>query len=441
MKPSRRASVFHPAVFLICLMVCTLSPVYPQTLIGGTCSRDTTFALSGSPYTLFAALNIYNCTVTFERGATIDLQEYAISVGYQARPGFVIAEGVTFSNSGASDTKVSFIAGSGGTLRDCIFDNVYVYIVTGAPSIFSCTFENVENPFRFNSENAHPVISGNTYPGLNNPRILLYSSFDITQSDTLKRYEIPYVLFSGMSVSGCTLTVPPGVNIDLNGKSITIGQSAKPAFLNADGTVFINSAPGDQYIRFDYGSGGAVAGCTFDNVCLAVTDGAPVVHTSNFLNTSKGITNSGAQVVSAENNYWGDPSGPSHASNPGGKGVGVSDNVDFYPWLPALFTVESGDGVAEEPPGFTVSAPYPNPFNPATTIRYTIPEDCAVELVIYDIRGAKVAVLASGLRKAGRHDTVWNGKTQSGAEAASGMYLYRLKAGGYTARGKATLVR
>jgi hypothetical protein len=105
------------------------------------------------------------------------------------------------------------------------------------------------------------------------------------------------------------------------------------------------------------------------------------------------------------------------------------------------FIVDLGEGVGEEPLEFAVSAPYPNPFNPSTTIRYTLPKDCAVEFVVYDIRGARVAVLASGFRKAGRHDAVWNGRTLSGAEAASGVYLYRVKAGGRTAQGKVVLVR
>jgi len=104
------------------------------------------------------------------------------------------------------------------------------------------------------------------------------------------------------------------------------------------------------------------------------------------------------------------------------------------------FTVNGMD-VNEEPRRFSVSAPYPNPFNPVTLIRFTLPDDGPVEFAVYDVRGAKVAVLASGYRRAGTYDVKWDGRSSDGTTAASGVYLYRLRAGIHEAQGKLMLVK
>lgn len=70
---------------------------------------------------------------------------------------------------------------------------------------------------------------------------------------------------------------------------------------------------------------------------------------------------------------------------------------------------------------------YPNPFNPSTTISFTIPAADKVSLKIYDLQGALVATLLDGdALSGGSHQRVWDGRNSSGAAAASGVYLYRL---------------
>jgi glucose/arabinose dehydrogenase len=72
----------------------------------------------------------------------------------------------------------------------------------------------------------------------------------------------------------------------------------------------------------------------------------------------------------------------------------------------------------------------PNPFNPRTTIAFTVPEDgVAVSLEVLDLDGRLVRTLASGPRPAGRQTVAWDGRTASGRPAAAGVYLYRLRAG------------
>ena len=75
-------------------------------------------------------------------------------------------------------------------------------------------------------------------------------------------------------------------------------------------------------------------------------------------------------------------------------------------------------------------SPYPNPFNPATTIEFTIPADAQVALSIYDISGRMVRRLcADEPMRAGSHRMVWDGRNSAGRPVASGTYFCRLRAG------------
>ncbi len=78
----------------------------------------------------------------------------------------------------------------------------------------------------------------------------------------------------------------------------------------------------------------------------------------------------------------------------------------------------------------------PNPFNPTTTISFSLPEAAYVELAVYNLSGRKVATLAEGMQSAGSHAAVFDGSSLS-----SGIYLYRLSSSGIAANGKMLLVK
>ena len=85
-----------------------------------------------------------------------------------------------------------------------------------------------------------------------------------------------------------------------------------------------------------------------------------------------------------------------------------------------------------DPTSFQLLQNFPNPFNPTTTIRYGIPEDSNVSLVIYDVRGQVVQTVASEQQSAGWYDFVWNGQTADGKTISTGIYFARLVAGEYS---------
>jgi hypothetical protein len=93
------------------------------------------------------------------------------------------------------------------------------------------------------------------------------------------------------------------------------------------------------------------------------------------------------------------------------------------------------------PGDLTLHANYPNPFNPSTTIRFDVPQAGNVELVIFDLNGRRIATLVEGTVAAGNHQISWNGLSASGAEVASGVYIYRLNHMGSVLSRKLTLLR
>jgi hypothetical protein len=83
----------------------------------------------------------------------------------------------------------------------------------------------------------------------------------------------------------------------------------------------------------------------------------------------------------------------------------------------------------------------PNPFNPTTTIRYEVERAAPVEIGIFDVRGRAVRVLVSETKEPGRHEVVWDGRTDSGEGAPSGVYLVRVRIGSFGDVRKMVLVK
>ncbi len=88
------------------------------------------------------------------------------------------------------------------------------------------------------------------------------------------------------------------------------------------------------------------------------------------------------------------------------------------------------------PLAYSLASAYPNPFNPATTLSFALPEASRVGLSVYDISGRLVTTLVDGWRDAGVHEITFDG-----SNLASGLYLYRIQAGSFTGVKKMLLVK
>lgn len=107
---------------------------------------------------------------------------------------------------------------------------------------------------------------------------------------------------------------------------------------------------------------------------------------------------------------------------------------DWYPgnlmYASGTLTGIPGQGQMPGVPGVSILSARPNPFDAYTAIRYRIDgrQPRRVSIEVYDVSGRKIDVLAEGTQSPGEHEAVWDGTTESGAEAASGLYFFRAAA-------------
>ena len=116
----------------------------------------------------------------------------------------------------------------------------------------------------------------------------------------------------------------------------------------------------------------------------------------------------------------------------------VLDAFTFVP-MDAVVGIPEVQPQRREAPSLSVARP--NPFNPTTTIEYTLPRAGDTELVVFDVEGRRVRTLVNGFVPAGDHGVVWDGRDDAGIRVASGVYLYRLRAGGVVETKKMVLVK
>ncbi|MCF7806023.1 MAG: CHRD domain-containing protein [Candidatus Marinimicrobia bacterium] len=85
----------------------------------------------------------------------------------------------------------------------------------------------------------------------------------------------------------------------------------------------------------------------------------------------------------------------------------------------------------ELPDSYSLYENYPNPFNPVTTIKYSLPERSQVQITIYDVLGRRVVTLVNKVQEPGQYSIKWNAKDRYGGAVSTGVYFYRIHAGDY----------
>jgi hypothetical protein len=123
------------------------------------------------------------------------------------------------------------------------------------------------------------------------------------------------------------------------------------------------------------------------------------------------------------------------------KPAGVIDTVKTNYVCFSYLTTTNVAGQEETIREFSLSQNYPNPFNPETTIRYQLPLSSTVSLTIANILGQKIRTLVSAEQASGEHTILWDGKDDLGGDVASGVYFYRLTAGGFVETRRLLLAR
>jgi hypothetical protein len=127
----------------------------------------------------------------------------------------------------------------------------------------------------------------------------------------------------------------------------------------------------------------------------------------------------------------------------GGSIFGTWDPTKIVPGIffighDSIKGVITNQTVVEEsaPAGFSVAQNSPNPFNPTTTINFSLPEAGQVSVTVFNVAGQKVATLSDGFMQAGSHSVVWDA---SGISA--GVYFYTVASGKFSRTMKMTLLK
>jgi Secretion system C-terminal sorting domain len=119
--------------------------------------------------------------------------------------------------------------------------------------------------------------------------------------------------------------------------------------------------------------------------------------------------------------------------------VGSPDTVSIY-LIHAYISYKTTTGIQKtvelNPSGFSLSQNYPNPFNPSTKIGFTLPKEEKVRIVVYNQLGQQIALLSNGILQQGFHEVNFNA-----SNLPSGIYFYRIEAGGLTQTRKMVLLK
>ncbi len=138
--------------------------------------------------------------------------------------------------------------------------------------------------------------------------------------------------------------------------------------------------------------------------------------------------------------------------------AGVSHHVTYSPYVvrgvcdydgpgpdPDPIPVErelfKGNDIAGVPDECKLYPNQPNPFNPATAIRYDVPAAGHVTIDVINIMGQKVATLVDQIKSPGSYETLWNGIADDGRKVSSGIYLYIMRSGDYLETRKMMLLK
>lgn len=111
----------------------------------------------------------------------------------------------------------------------------------------------------------------------------------------------------------------------------------------------------------------------------------------------------------------------------------------LFKYTPDTIVDEVNDNTV--PRLFSLKGNYPNPFNPNTSISFSIVKESPVEIAVYNIEGQKIRTLFSGKMSSGSHSAMWDGRNEKGQAVSSGVYFARLISGNTIKNHKMILLR
>ncbi len=211
----------------------------------------------------------------------------------------------------------------------------------------------------------------------------------------------------GSNASTISWVTGPSIPVSYNGISRTGGTAYGDKFYVVAGEREVGLQSDETWVW-------NIAGGTWTMI-----SGKPVAVSNNFAGVTSKCINDTLRVFCV---------GGMNASS---VGVNNLDVISCGPAVVGIGTINSG-----MPLTYNLSQNYPNPFNPVTRIAYTMPKSGNVKLIVYDILGKEVATLVNEFKATGTYSVDFDG-----SNLASGVYLYRIESGDFTAVKKMLLIK
>jgi len=216
----------------------------------------------------------------------------------------------------------------------------------------------------------------------------------------------------------------PQPSLSVNDVSISEGNSNTKT-LNFTVTL---SAASNLTVTVNYATANGTASSSSDYDAASGT----LTYTAGQTSKTVGVTIRGDRTREPNETFTLNLSNAANATIADAQGIGTITNDDGPAKVVADNLIGEGKfGVAN----------YPNPFNPATQVVYTLTEAAPVRLSIYNMLGQHVRVLVEGLQVEGSYEVQWDGRDEAGQLVGAGWYLYRLEAGAQAATGRMSLVK
>ena len=218
------------------------------------------------------------------------------------------------------------------------------------------------------------------------------------------------------STGGSTGT--PAITVSTNnidfGSHIAAEFTAIPfTIYNTGDAVMIGTITGNEIFKVSLGTDREYA----QSMNYVIAGGASVDFEVMLFPTQEGVVSTNLTITSDD---------PAH-------------QVTTIPMTATVLPTANGD--QNEVTVTVLKGNYPNPFNPETTIFYSVKNDAKVSVEIYNLLGQKVKTLVNGSVKKGNHGLTWNGKDETGRNVSSGIYFYRMTTGKYTSTQKMILMK
>ncbi len=263
------------------------------------------------------------------------------------------------------------------------------------------------------------LVQVTTFPAEPGNEFYLYIQVSSANLQTLGSGVItPDTSFAGFYGSNEVTPLPVQLGATWNTTaSDTIGDPQTFAIITASSTS--NTVDGWGQVRLPIG----------DFACLRIRANSETITKTIFSGTvflADTTTSIGYTWVSKNNYYLATVTSQDDETNPN-----FTDASSFSRLASTTTSVASHSGRETIPNAFELSQNFPNPFNPETRISFQLRQPGVVELSVFNVTGEKVRTLISAPLPAGEHTVSWDGKDASGGNLASGVYMYRLKAGNH----------